>query len=174
MYKKIGQNFLIDKNIARREVDYANISKDDVVLEIGPGKGILTNFIAKKAKKVIGVEIDKYLFNNLKKCCPSNVELINADILKLDFESLPKFNKIVSNLPFQISSPVTFKIIDYNFSIAVLIYQKEFAQRMVGKAGSKHYSRLSVGVYYKAICEYLENVSKKVSGRWLNITETRT
>ncbi len=160
MYKKIGQNFLIDKNIARKEVDYANISKDDVVLEIGPGKGILTNFIAKKAKKVIAVEIDKFLFNYLKKSCANNVELINADILKLDFNSLSKFNKIVSNLPFQISSPVTFKLIEFNFSVAVLIYQKEFAQRMVAVPGTKHYSRLSVGVYYKSICEFLENVSK--------------
>jgi 16S rRNA (adenine1518-N6/adenine1519-N6)-dimethyltransferase len=161
MYKKTGQNFLIDKNIALREVDYANISKNDVVLEIGPGKGILTNLLAEKAKKVIAVEIDKNLFDYLKKSSPSNVELINADILKLDFGDLSRFNKIVSNLPFQISSPITFKFIDSDFSIAVLIYQKEFAERMVAKEGSKNYSRLTVGVYYRAICEYLETVSKK-------------
>ena len=131
MYKITGQNFLIDVNVAYREVEYASINKEDIVLEIGPGKGILTNLISKKAKKVIAIEIDKYLYNYLKNTCPKNVELINSDVLELDFESLPRFNKIVSNLPFQISSPITFKILDYNFSKAVLIYQKEFADRMI-------------------------------------------
>jgi len=160
MIKKIGQNFLINEEIARREVDFAKITKDDVVLEIGPGKGILTNIIASKAKKVIAIELDTSLYNYLKKTCPDNVHLINDDILKIDLDSLPKFNKIVSNLPFQISSPLTFKIIEYNFSVAVLIYQKEFAQRLVAKYGSKHYSRITVNVYYRAICKYIQTVPK--------------
>ncbi len=160
MYKITGQNFLIDVNVAYREVEYAGITEEDVVLEIGPGKGILTNLIAQKAKKVIAIEIDKFLYNRFKNTCPKNVELFNADVLELDFERLPRFNKIVSNLPFQISSPITFKILDYNFTKAVLIYQKEFADRMIAQSGSKNYSRLTVGVYYKAKCEVLENVSK--------------
>ena len=159
MYKKIGQNFLIDKSVAKKETDYADINKYDTVLEIGPGKGILTNEIAKKAKKVIAVEIDNKLYSFLKENCPSNVELINADILDLDFDDF-NFNKIVSNLPFQISSPITFKLLELKFKVAVLIYQKEFALRMIATHGSSNYSRLSVGVYYKSICEYLEDVPK--------------
>jgi len=160
MKKYLGQNFLIDRNVAEREVNYAGINKDDVVLEIGPGDGILTKILAKKAKKIIAIELDKKLVENLKNLIPDNVELIHNDVLKVDFASLPKFNKIVSNLPFQISSPVTFKILDYSFSLAVLIYQKEFADRMVARPGSKDYSRLSVGVYYKGSCELLETIPK--------------
>jgi 16S rRNA (adenine1518-N6/adenine1519-N6)-dimethyltransferase len=160
MKRNLGQNFLIDKNVALREISYANISKNDIILEIGPGKGILTTLLADKANKVIAIEIDKNIFNNLEGKFPKNVELINKDALDVDFSSLPDFNKIVSNLPYQISSPITFKFLDYNFELAVLIYQKEFANRMVASFGSKDYSRLSVGVYFKAECEILEIVPR--------------
>jgi len=160
MKKKLGQNFLIDENVATREVSYANISKNDIVLEIGPGKGILTKLLAEKAKEVIAIEIDLNLIDELKRKLPSNVKLIHNNALKIDFFTLPKFNKIVSNLPFQISSPITFKFLEYNFDIAVLIYQEEFANRMVARYGNNDYSRLSVGIYYKAKCEILEKVSK--------------
>jgi len=162
MKTKLGQNFLIDPNTATLEVNYADIKKDDVVLEVGPGKGILTKLLAKNAEKVIAVEIDKSLVETLKDTLPSNVTLIHSDVLKLDFEKLPRFNKVVSNLPYQISSPFTFKLLDYSFDLAVLVYQKEFAQRMVAKPGSKTYSRLSVNVYYKAECSLLRIVSKNV------------
>ena len=158
MKTKLGQNFLIDKKVAEREVKYANISKNDVVLEIGPGKGILTQILAEKAKKVIAIEIDKNLIDKLD--LPENVELINKDALEIDFNNLNKFNKIVSNLPYQISSPITFKFLEYNFELAVLIYQKEFADRLIANPGNKNYSRLSVNVYYKAICETLEIIPK--------------
>jgi len=158
MSTKLGQNFLIDKNIAIKEVNFANISKNDIVLEIGPGNGILTNILAEKAKKVIAVEIDKKLAENL--VIPDNVEIINKDILKVDFDKISKFNKIVSNLPYQISSPITFKILNYKFDLAVLIYQKEFADRLIAQPGSKDYSRLSVNIFYKANCKMLDNVSK--------------
>lgn len=160
MNKYLGQNFLVDKKVAEREVDYANISKDEVVLEIGPGKGIITKLLAARAKKVIAIELDKNLFNNLKQSLPDNVKLINEDAVKVDFNTLPKFNKIVSNLPFQISSPITFKILDYDFNLAILIYQKEFADRMTAIPGNKDYSRLTVGVYYKARCKTLEAIPK--------------
>ncbi|HDQ15744.1 MAG TPA: ribosomal RNA small subunit methyltransferase A [Bacteroidetes bacterium] len=156
MKSKLGQNFLIDESVAEREVRYANIVKNDVVLEIGPGKGILTKKLAEKAKKVIAIEIDKKLFDSLEKQMPDNVELIHDDALEIDFEDLLKFNKIVANLPFQISSPITFKILDYDFELAVLIYQKEFADRLIAKPRSKDYSRLTVNTYYKANCELLE------------------
>ena len=160
MKQSLGQIFLIDKKVAEREINYANIIHDDVVLEIGPGQGILTKLLAEKAKKVIAIEIDESLVNNLRRSMSDNVELIHGNALKVDFETLPKFNKIVSNLPFQISSPITFKFLDYGFNLAVLIYQKEFADRMIANVGSKNYSRLSVGVYYKARCELLETIPK--------------
>jgi 16S rRNA (adenine1518-N6/adenine1519-N6)-dimethyltransferase len=160
MKQKLGQIFLIDKKVAECEVNYANITQDDVVLEIGPGQGILTKLLAEKAKKVVAIEIDNNLINTLKNTIPDNVELINGDALEIDYKTLPKFNKIVSNLPFQISSPITFKLLEYGFSLAVLIYQKEFADRMIATPGNKDYSRLSVGVYYKTKCELLETIPK--------------
>lgn len=160
MKKKLGQNFLIDKKVAEREVFYSKISADDVVLEIGPGKGILTKLLAEKARKVISIEIDEKLINYLRKIVPNNVKLIHGDALNIDYNNLPKFNKIVANLPFQISSPITFKFLEYKFDLAVLIYQKEFGDRIIAKAGSKNYSRLSVTIYYRAKCELLETISK--------------
>ena len=159
---KIGQNFLIDKKVAERELEYASIEKNDVVLEIGPGNGIITKLLSEKAQKVIAIEIDEKLVSELKEFLPDNVLLISGDALKVDFEILPKFNKIVSNLPFQISSPITFKLLDLDFSLAVLIYQKEFAERMVANPGSKNYSRISVGVYYRSICEIMETVNRSL------------
>ena len=160
MKNKLGQNFLIDKKIALREIKYANITKDDIVLEIGPGKGILTELLSKKAKKVIAIEIDKNLTDNLRKILPDNVELINNDVLNIDLKNIGNFDKIVANLPFQISSPISFKLLEINFKIAVLIYQKEFAERIIAKPGTKNYSRLTVSMYYKAKSELLEIVPK--------------
>ncbi len=160
--KKLGQNFLINHNIAIKEIEYCNITKDDVVLEVGAGKGILTKILKEKAKKVIAFEIDKNLYNSLiKKITNLNIVFINNDILKIDFKDIPRFNKIVSNLPFQISLPFTLKILKYDFDKAVLIYQKEFAERMTAESGDKNYSRLSVLLYYKSYCRIIENISKE-------------
>jgi 16S rRNA (adenine1518-N6/adenine1519-N6)-dimethyltransferase len=157
--KKLGQNFLIDGNIAKREVDYCNISDKDIVLEVGPGNGILTKILLSKSKKVIAVEIDEKYYQKLKiKFLNQNIILINDDILNIDFKKIPKFNKIVSNLPFQISLPFTLKIFNYDFAKAILIYQKEFAERMIAKPGDKNYSRLSIITYYKSICKIIENI----------------
>lgn len=158
--KKWGQHFLVDKAVAEKEVRYAEINKRDIVLEIGPGRGILTELLAKRAKKVIAVEIDKRLVDFLKNRLPPNVELVHADVMRIDLSNF-HFNKVVSNLPFQISSPLTLKLLDYsNFSKAVLIYQKEFARRLAAGPGSKDYSRISVVTYYKAKVRILEDVSK--------------
>jgi len=159
MNYKFGQHFLTDKKTAQREIEYAQIKPSDIVLEIGPGKGILTEILAKKAKKVFAIELDKRLCDYLSNILPDNVELIQGDSVKIDFKKIP-FNKIVSNLPFQISSPITFKILYHNFDNAVLIYQKDFAQRMVALPGDKNYSNLTVHLYYKAFCEILEFVPK--------------
>ena len=158
--KNLGQNYLIDKNKRNQIIDFGNITKDDVILEIGPGIGTLTIELAKRAKKVIAIEQDtricEILAKRLKDEKIDNVELINDDALKVDF---PEFNKIISNLPYQISSPITFKFLDYDFDIAVLMYQKEFADRMNGEVGSKNYSRLSAMLYFKCDVEKLTDVS---------------
>jgi 16S rRNA (adenine1518-N6/adenine1519-N6)-dimethyltransferase len=157
---RLGQHFLIDSSVAQREVAYAGITKNDIVLEIGPGKGIITCILAEKAKQVIAIEIDTHLVAYLKTILPKNVTVICADALAVDFDSLPRFTKIVSNLPFEISSPIMFKFLQSSFSIAVLIFQKDFAERLVASPGTKEYSRLTVGVSYKAQCRLLETVPR--------------
>ena len=158
--RNLGQNYLIDRNKRDQIIGYGDIDKDDVVLEIGTGIGTLTIELARKAKKVIAIEQDenicRILAERLKKEKIDNVELINEDALSINF---PKFNKIVSNLPYQISSPITFKFLDYDFDLAILMYQKEFADRMNGEVGSKNYSRLSAMLYFKCEVETLTHVS---------------
>ena len=158
--QRFGQHFLIDLSVASREVGYAKLTKDDVVLEIGPGQGVITCLLAQKAKQVIAIEIDQRLVDKLKTTLPENVTLISGDALSVDFQTLPRFTKIVSNLPFEISSPITFKFLESSFSRAILIYQKDFAERLVAIPGKKEYSRLTVGVSYKAHCRILEDVSR--------------
>jgi 16S rRNA (adenine1518-N6/adenine1519-N6)-dimethyltransferase len=162
--KKLGQNYLIDDYIQEKIIDFADLDKkNDVVLEIGSGIGTLTLDLAKKSKKVIAIEQDTSIFKILKKRiednCITNVELINNNALKLKF---PKFNKIVSNLPYQISSPITFKFLDYDFDLGILMYQKEFANRMVAKPNEKNYSRLSAMLYFKGSVKILDTLSPKV------------
>ena len=158
--KNLGQNYLIDKNKRNQIINFGNISKEDIVLEIGAGIGTLTIELAKRAKKVIAIEQDsnicEILNQRLKEEKLDNVELINEDALKIEF---PKFNKIVSNLPYQISSPITFKFLDYDFDLAILMYQKEFGERMNGEVGSKNYSRLSAMLYFKCDVKTLTDVS---------------
>ena len=160
--KNLGQNYLIDKNKRDQIIKFGDISKEDVILEIGTGIGTLTIELAKKAQKVIAIEQDtqicEILAKRLKKEKIDNVELINDDALKVDF---PPFNKIISNLPYQISSPITFKFLDYDFDLAILMYQKEFADRMNGEVGSKNYSRLSAMLYFKCNVEKLTDVSQE-------------
>ncbi len=160
--RNLGQNYLIDKNKRDQIISFGDIDKRDTVLEIGTGIGTLTIEIAKKAKKVIAIEQDenicKILAKRLKDEKIDNVELINDDALKVDF---PKFNKIISNLPYQISSPITFKFLNYDFDLAVLMYQKEFADRMNGEVGSKNYSRLSAMLYFRCNVEKLTDVSSE-------------
>lgn len=158
--RNLGQNYLIDDFKRKKIIEYAKLSKEDTVLEIGPGIGTLTIELAKQAKKVIAIEQDTSIYNILKKRLEKegidNVELINGDAVKVDF---PEFNKIVSNLPYQISSPISFKFLDYDFDLAILMYQKEFADRMNGKVGTKQYSRLSAMLYFKAEVKFLTKVS---------------
>ncbi|ACV23962.1 16S rRNA (adenine(1518)-N(6)/adenine(1519)-N(6))-dimethyltransferase RsmA [Methanocaldococcus fervens] len=157
--KKLGQCFLIDKNFVNKAVEAANLTKDDVVLEIGLGKGILTEELAKNAKKVYIIEIDKNLepYANRLKEKYNNIEIIWGDAVKVDLSNLD-FNKVVANLPYQISSPITFKLLKKGFDLAVLMYQYEFAKRMVAKEGTKDYGRLSVAVQSRADVEIIAKV----------------
>lgn len=156
-----GQNYLVDSNILQKILDYADLSKKDRVLEIGAGIGTLTLPLAQKAGHVIAVEQDKKIAAILEKRLLdrdiSNVEVLSADATKIDF---PKFNKVVSNLPYKISSPITFKMLEYDFEFAILMYQLEFAVRMVAKPGDSNYSRLSLMMHFCADVEMLFEVSK--------------
>jgi len=153
--RRLDQHFLVDSRILQREVEYANVTKEDTVLEVGPGIGTLTRFLAKAAKKVIVIEKDRKFESFLYKI--PNTEVIIADALEIDF---PPCDKILGNLPYSISSDITFKILSQPIELAVLCYQKEFAERMAAKPGTKEYSRLSVNCFLRANVEMLENVSK--------------
>jgi 16S rRNA (adenine1518-N6/adenine1519-N6)-dimethyltransferase len=155
---RLGQHFLNDETIIEHEIKAATLSHEDVVLEIGPGKGVLTKRLAERVSQVIAIELDERLYQFLKKTLPPNVILIHQDIMNLELTDIPLFNKVVANLPFQISSPFTFKLFKAKFEKAILIYQKEFAERMIARPGSKAYSRLSVGVAYNASCKILEMI----------------
>lgn len=155
--KSAGQSFLVSHDIARKIVLQANLTRNDTVLEIGGGLGILSQWAAKLAKCVYVVEVDPKLVVALKEILEdtTNVEIIEGDALHIDF---PDVNKIVSNLPYSISSPITFRLLDeVNFELAVLMYQKEFAKRLIAEPGSTNYSRLSIETQYRAnVVEVME------------------
>lgn len=159
--RRKGQNYLIDSNILQKILDCSDLSKNDTVLEIGAGIGTLTIPLSEYAGKIIAVEQDEkiaaILEKRLEKLDISNVEVLRADATKIDF---PEFNKVVSNLPYKISSPITFKLLEYDFDFAILMYQLEFAQRMVAKPGESNYSRLSLMMHFCADVEMLFEVSK--------------
>jgi 16S rRNA (adenine1518-N6/adenine1519-N6)-dimethyltransferase len=152
--KRLGQNFTVNSEILQRLVSHASLTKDDVVLEVGAGFGFLTPLLSGACKKVIAVEVDHTLVNFLRKQLHSlqNVELIEGDILNV---SLPLFNKVVSAPPYSISSPLLFRLLENKFDSAVLILQKEFAERLAASVGSKDYGRLTVTIYYRADVELL-------------------
>jgi 16S rRNA (adenine1518-N6/adenine1519-N6)-dimethyltransferase len=155
--KRLGQHFMLDDSVLKRMVSAADLKKGETVLEIGPGLGNLTDELLKKGVRIVAVEQDPEFVKFLRRRFGERLELVQADAVKA---FLPSFDKVVSNLPYQISSPITFKLLDIGFEIGVLMLQREFAERMVAKPGSGEYGRLSVGVNYRAECELLFNVSK--------------
>ena len=150
--KRYGQNFLVNKNISANIVKLANISPQDTVIEIGVGLGALTLPLAEQCKQVIGLEIDAGIirFHNEEDSLPDNVALRHLDILKADFRELSAQTggpiKIIANLPYSISNPLLFKLIDHQdvMDWAVLMLQKEVAQRLTADIGSKDYGILTV------------------------------
>jgi len=157
--KRLGQHFTVNSDMLQRLVSHASITKDDIVLEVGAGLGFLTQLLSSKCKKVIAVEVDPKIVRILRKQLHSlqNVDLIEGDILKV---SLPPFNKVVSTPPYSISSPLLFRLLERNFDWAVLVLQKEFAERLAASVGSKDYGRLTVTIYYRADVELLDYVPR--------------
>ena len=152
--KRLGQNFLIDPNIVRKIVAAAELAPEDTVLEIGPGRGILTDALSRAAKRVVAVEIDPQLHHLLEKRQADwpNVELVCADALTYSMEAVPAGAIVVANLPYYISTPLLFRLLDHRnrFSRLVLMLQNEVADRLVAKAGSADYGVLSVMAQYAA------------------------
>jgi len=157
--KRLGQNFLVDKESLRMMVSHASLNNKDTVLEIGAGVGFLTEILAEKAESVIAVEVDprltKILRERLKKY--ANVTLIEGDILKLKIQ---EFKKVVSTPPYSISSPLLFWLLEKKFELAVLTFQEEFAKRLVAIPGTANYGRLTVSLYYTAEVEILDPIQK--------------
>lgn len=166
--KKYGQNFLIDVGVLERIVDAAEITREDCVLEIGPGIGTMTQYLAERAGEVVGVEIDKNLIPILEETLSgySNVTIINADILKVDINKIVKEKnqgrpiKVVANLPYYITTPIIMGLLETHVpleSITVMV-QKEVADRMQVGPGTKDYGALSLAVQYYAKPEIVANV----------------
>ena len=166
--KRFGQNFLIDAHVLEKIVSAAGITKDDCVLEIGPGIGTMTQYLAESAGQVVAVEIDTNLLPILADTLKdySNVKVINQDILKVDINELVKeYNngrpiKVVANLPYYITTPIIMGLFESNVPIdnITVMVQKEVADRMQVGPGSKDYGALSLAVQYYASPYIVANV----------------
>ena len=157
--KRLGQHFAVNSDMLQRLVSHASLTEDDVVLEVGAGFGFLTQLLSSECKKVVAVEVDPKVVEILREQLRGlpNVDLIEGDILKV---SLPPFSKVVSAPPYSISSPLLFRLLERKFEWAVLILQKEFAERLAASVGSKDYGRLTVTIYYRAEVELLDYVPR--------------
>ncbi|HDP70268.1 MAG TPA: 16S rRNA (adenine(1518)-N(6)/adenine(1519)-N(6))-dimethyltransferase RsmA [Actinobacteria bacterium] len=165
--KSLGQHFLVDGNILKKIIAASNLTKDDVVLEIGAGIGTLTEALLEGAGEVLAVEYDSKFFPILEENfkAAENFHLVRADALKIAPDHLPfKPNKVVSNLPYNIASPLIIKILEEFSGVGelVIMIQKEVAERMVAKPGTKDYGQLTLKVNYYAEPEMLFVVSKNV------------
>nr|MBP3599106.1 16S rRNA (adenine(1518)-N(6)/adenine(1519)-N(6))-dimethyltransferase RsmA [Eubacterium sp.] len=158
--KKFGQNFLIDPHVLDKIVDAAQITKDDFVLEIGPGIGTLTQYLCEHARQVLAVEIDKNLIPILQETLSAydNVDVLQGDILKQDIQAIAdKYNagkpiKVVANLPYYITTPIIMELFESHVPLAnvTVMVQKEVADRMKAEPGSKDCGALSLAVQYYA------------------------
>lgn len=152
--KRLGQNFLIDPNIVRKIVALAEITPSDTVLEIGPGRGILTEALCRTAGHVTAIEVDPRLHTYLaeRQADFPNLTLLLDDAMTYPMEHLPAGTIVVANLPYYISTPLLFKLLDHRdrFLRLVLMLQNEVADRLVAKPGSSDYGVLSVMAQYAA------------------------
>ena len=164
--KSLGQNFLINKEVIETIVQTADIKDNDIVIEIGPGLGTLTEFLLEKAKKVICVELDKKMINilNDRFSMYENLEIINEDILKLDLEKIIEEAKselkadnvkVVANLPYYITTPIVMKLLEDNLDIEsiTIMIQKEVADRIIETPGGKNTGAITYAINYYSIPE---------------------
>ena len=166
--KKFGQNFLIDTHVLDKIIRAAEITKDDFVLEIGPGIGTMTQYLAQAAREVVAVEIDKALIPILQDTLSGfpNAEVIQDDILKVDIAELAAERnggrpiKVVANLPYYITTPIIMSLFEHDVPLALVtvMVQKEVAERMQAGPGSKDYGALSLAVQYYADPYIVANV----------------
>ena len=166
--KKFGQNFLIDGHVLDKIIAGAGVTKDDMVLEIGPGIGTMTQYLAEAAGKVVAVEIDRNLLPILQETLADydNVKVIHADVLSLDLEKLVQEEnggrpiKVVANLPYYITTPIIMALFEKHVPLAnvTVMVQKEVAARMKSGPGSKDYGALSLAVQYYAEPYIVANV----------------
>lgn len=166
--KRYGQNFLIDRNVLDRIISAADITKEDCVLEIGPGIGTLTQYLAESAREVVAVEIDKSLIPILDETLSAydNVTVINDDILKVDINRIVQERnggkpiKVVANLPYYITTPIIMELFERHIPLSsiTIMVQKEVAERIQVGPGTKDYGALSLAVQYYAKPEIVANV----------------
>ena len=168
-YKKIpirkswGQNFIIDQNIITKIIQIINPNKNDIIFEIGPGRGALTLPLSKLVKKINAIEIDPLLVKLLKKENNKNINLINDDILNINFNDYKSTTKVVGNLPYYITSPIIFKMIGNKYvKKMIFMVQKEVADRIVSNHNTKNFSRISVMVQTFCKAEIKYNISKNI------------
>ncbi len=164
--KKLGQNFLINQQIIDEIIEKSQITKEDTILEIGPGLGSLTKALMQNAKRVIAVELDENMVNILKnRFNNENLEIINEDILKIDLNEITnKYGKIkvVANLPYYITTPIVMKLLEeeYNIESITVMVQKEVGERLCAEPGSRDFSAVTVGVNYYSNSKIIIDVPK--------------
>jgi 16S rRNA (adenine1518-N6/adenine1519-N6)-dimethyltransferase len=148
MKKKFGQHFLFDRNLLSKIVNSSGVTGEDTVVEIGPGLGTLTNILAERAKEVLAIEFDRKLISRLKEnvASASNVTIVRDDALKFDFHSIQNRFRVVANIPYYITTPLLFRLLEYREKIIsmTLLLQKEVAKRIVASPGGKDYGVLSI------------------------------
>lgn len=178
--KSLGQNFLIDDKVVEEIIRCANINKDDLIMEIGPGLGVITNRLLQETNNVIAVELDKRMINilqdrfytNINNPLGSELELINDDILKINLEKIIaskksrtniKNVKIVANLPYYISTPIIMKLLQNRLNIneIIVMVQKEVAERLTAKTGKRLVGAITYAVEYYAEAESIIKVPKE-------------
>lgn len=172
--KSLGQNFLIDDCVIEKIIESSNIEKEDLIIEIGPGLGVLTERLLKKSNNVVVIEIDKKMIEILQNrfCLNRNLEIINNDILKVDLEKLIKNKKeqtninkvkIVANLPYYISTPIIMKLLENRLEISeiIVMVQKEVAQRLGAETGTREAGAITYAVEYYAQATPIIDVPKE-------------
>ncbi len=163
--KSLGQNFLIDKNISNKIISSLELSENDTVLEIGPGTGALTSLLLDEKINLTAVEIDKRAVEVLTNQFPSeifpNLKIINQDIRDYNFEGGESKIKVIGNIPYYISADILFFLFEnsLNISRAVIMVQKEVAQRVCGKSGTKDYGILTIAAAFSSIARIAFDVS---------------